>query len=243
MSSTLRIALVGEGITDYVVLNAAIESMLNGRSFDLKLLQPEGSVAFTGAGNAGPLGAGWKGVYKWCLQSTLRGGGHLSDDPVFVSYDLLVLHLDADVAEEGPANDPIDPIPDLAGRLPCERPCPPASATTGPLRAVMLSWLGETGTPPRAVLCTPSKSTEAWVMAACFPRDREMARRGWECHPKPASRLGQQPKHRRFSKTQAGYEERKSELQAGWPQTVAKLSEAARFQSDFTDAVQALPTS
>jgi hypothetical protein len=46
MSDTLKIALVAEGITDYEVLNAAIESMLNGRSFDLKLLQPEGSNAF-----------------------------------------------------------------------------------------------------------------------------------------------------------------------------------------------------
>jgi len=189
MSNTLRIALIGEGVTDYVVLSAAMESMLSGRSFDLKLLQPEGSLAFTGAGDAGPLGGGWKGVYKWCIQSAVRGSGHVSDDPVFVSYDLLVVHLDADVAGEDPANDAIDPIPELAGRLPCEQPCPPASATTGALRAVMSSWLGEAETPPRTVLCTPSKSTEAWVMAACFPTDRGMATKGWECHPKPATRL------------------------------------------------------
>src|ERR1700692_65308 len=56
MSNTLRIALVAEGVTDYEVLRAAVESMLNGQSFDIKLLQPEGSVAFTGAGNAGPRG-------------------------------------------------------------------------------------------------------------------------------------------------------------------------------------------
>ena len=49
MSSTVRIAVVAEGVTDYEVLRAAIESMLNGHSFDMKLLQPEGSVAFTGA--------------------------------------------------------------------------------------------------------------------------------------------------------------------------------------------------
>src|SRR5580658_10598329 len=162
MSNTLRIALIGEGVTDYVVLSAAMESMLSGRSFDLKLLQPEGSLAFTGAGDAGPLGGGWKGVYKWCIQSAVRGSGHVSDDPVFVSYDLMVVHLDADVAGEDPANDATDPIPELAGRLPCEQPCPPASATTGALRAVMSSWLGEAETPPRTVLCTPSKSTEAW---------------------------------------------------------------------------------
>jgi hypothetical protein len=108
MSETVRIALVCEGVTDYEVLRAAIESMLNDRSFDLKMLQPEGSVAFTGAGAAGPLGGGWKGVYKWCLQAAQRGGGCLSGDPLFQGYDLLVLHLDADVADEDPANQSID---------------------------------------------------------------------------------------------------------------------------------------
>ena len=233
MSSSVRIALVSEGVTDYVVLKSAIESMLNGRSFILTLLQPEGSVAFTGAGEAGPFGGGWKGVHKWCLQSAVRGGGSLSGDPLFIiGYDLLVLHLDADVARE---DSPCE-------FLPCQESCPPPNATTDRLRIVMLAWSGETETPPQTVLCTPSKSTEAWVMAACFPSDREMRLKGWECHPHPEIRLGQQPKSQRFSKSQADYEKRQPQLQARWPAIVAKLSEAARFQNDFTTAVQALPT-
>jgi hypothetical protein len=241
MSSTIRIALVGEGVTDFEVLRAAIDSMLNGRSFDLKLLQPEGSVAFTGEGNAGPLGGGWKGVYKWCRQAALRGGGSLSGDPLFIGYDLLILHLDADVAGEDPANDRIDPVPDLAGVLPCEQPCPPPAATTGALRLVILSWAGEGQTPPRTVLCTPSKSTEAWVMAAFFPNDREMARKGWECHANPEVRLAQQPLAHRFSKRQADYEARALRLRVACPAIAAKLSEAQRFQDDFMTAVQVLP--
>jgi hypothetical protein len=35
MSSTIRIAIACEGITDHVVLKAAIESMPDGRSFIL----------------------------------------------------------------------------------------------------------------------------------------------------------------------------------------------------------------
>ena len=217
--------------------------MLSGRSFDMKLLQPEGSVAFTGGGNAGPLGGGWRGVYKWCLQAALRGGGNLGGDPLFIGYDLLVLHLDADVAGEDPANDTFNPIPDLAGVLPCDQPCPPPNATTDPLRLAILSWVGETQTPPRTVFCTPSKSMEAWVMAALFPNDSEMTKRGWECHPNPAARLGQQPIGQRFSKRHADYEKRKLELQGTWPAIVAKLSEAARFNDDFTAAVQTLPVS
>lgn len=240
MSKPVRIALVAEGVTDYEVLRAAIESMLNGRSFDLKLLQPEGSVAFTGEGDAGPLGGGWKGVYKWCLQAAQRGGGSLSGDPLFMGYDLLVLHLDADVADENPANQHRDPIPELAGILPCAQNCPPPSATTNPLRQVLLSWVGEGQIPQQTVLCTPSKSTEAWVMGVFFPQDREMTRRGWECHPNPEKRLGQQPLRHRFSKRQRDYQSRQADLQAGWPTIVARLSEAQRFHDDFVTAVQNL---
>jgi hypothetical protein len=123
MSDTISIALVAEGITDYEVLKAAVESMLDGRSFDMKLLQPEASVAFTGAGNAGALGGGWRGVYKWLLQAVERSGGQLRNDPLFHFYDILVIHLDADVAREDPANYRYSPIPELVGMLPCEVAC------------------------------------------------------------------------------------------------------------------------
>lgn len=237
MSDTLRIALVAEGVTDYEFLNAAIESMLNGRSFVLTLLQPEGSIAFTGGGNAGSFGGGWKGMYRWCIQAVQRSGGKLSDDPLFLGQDLLLLHLDADVAGEDPSNSTIDPVQELAGMLPCEQPCPPPTATTDSLRNVMLSWVGEALTPPKTVLCTPSKSTEAWVMAACFPKDKEMVKQGWECHAKPESRLGQQPVRKRFAKNQHDYSEQKSEFQAKWPSVVARLTEARRFQDDFMAAI------
>lgn len=236
MSDILRIALVAEGITDYTMLRGAIESMLGGRSFDLKLLQPEGSVAFTGGGNAGPLGGGWKGVCQWCRQAADRGDGRLNEDVLFLHYDLLVLHLDADVANESPAGDD----PELRSALPCAQPCPPASASTNPLRTVLLAWAGETSTPPRTVLCTPSKSTEAWVMAAFFPQDREMQRKGWECYPNPASRLAQQPLRERFAKSEADYEQRRREFQASWPRIAGQLSEAGRFRDEFLATIAGL---
>jgi len=241
VSRTVRIALVAEGVTDYEVLKAAIGAMLDGRSFDLKLLQPEESVAFTGGGNAGVLGGGWKGVYKWCLQAVARGSGRLSGDPLFFGYDLLVIHLDADVASEDPANQAIDPIPALAGILPCAKPCPPPHATTDSLRQVMLLWVGEAQIPAQTIFCTPSKSTEAWVMAVFFPGDREMLRNGWECHRKPENRLRQQPVGKRFSKRQENYQARGEPFQIAWPEIVTRLSEAQRFHDEFTKAVQLLP--
>lgn len=241
MSETLRVALVAEGVTDYEVLRAAVHSMLNGRSFDLKLLQPEESVAFTAGGDAGTLGGGWRGVYKWCLQAVERGGGQLSGDPLFVGYDLLLIHLDADVAGEDPANYRHFPIPELAGVLPCKRRCPPASATTDALRLVLLSWIGENQVPGGTVFCTPSKSTEAWVMTASFPNDHEMNRLGWECHPKPENRLGQQPLADRFLKKHGDYLSRYDHFVAHWPNVVARLSEAFRFQQEFLAALSSLP--
>jgi hypothetical protein len=241
MSESLRVALVAEGVTDYEVIRAAVESMLNGRSFDLKLLQPEESVAFTGGGDAGRLGGGWRGVYKWCLQAVDRGGGMLSGDPLFVGYDLLLIHLDADVAGEDPAKDRYFPIPELDGVLPCEKACPPPQATTDALRLVLLSWVAENQVPDRTVFCTPSKSTEAWVMAIHFPNDREMSRLGWECHPKPESRLGQQPLAQRFAKKHEDYLDRQVHFVSHWPQVVARLSEAARFQNEFLAALSSLP--
>lgn len=107
MSEPLRIALIAEGITDYDVIGATVASMLHGRSFNLKLLQPEESVAFTGSGHAGEFGGGWKGVYRWCRQAAARSEGHLRDDPLFLTYDLLLIHLDADVGNrlgQQPAN-------------------------------------------------------------------------------------------------------------------------------------------
>lgn len=241
MSSMMTIALVAEGVTDYEVLRAAVESMLGERSFDLKILQPEGSVAFSGGGNAGPFGGGWKGVYQWCLQAADRGDGQLRNDPLFLHYDLLLIHLDADVASEDPANTVIDPIPALAGILPCEEDCPPPSATTDRLRQAILTWLGEAATPPKTILCTPSKNTEAWVIAMVFPEDSEMAKPNWECHPTPDTRLAQQPKSHRIAKKRADYQARSAEFKDGWPAAVARLSEARRFQDEFTVAAHLVP--
>ena len=226
MSDTVRIGLVSEGITDFVFINSAIESMMADRPFILRLLQPEESVAFTGGGSAGSLGGGWRGVHKWCQQSALRTRGTLIEDPLFIGHDLLILHLDADVAAE-----------DLAGDLPCEQPCPPPSATTDHLRVVMLSWLGETAMPERTVLCTPSKSTEAWVVACCFPNDTGVSKTTWECFPNPAVRLAQQPRPQRFTKSRADYEQRHATFVQRWPAIATTMSEAARFHSDFTAAV------
>ena len=232
MSDTLRIAFVAEGPTDKIVIEAVLKSILADRSFILKQLQPEDSLAF------GPLGAGWSGVYRWCKQSSKRGQGCLSRDALlFAIYDLLILHIDADVAGMRYQDNSIDPaLSD--GKLPCEQPCPPASSTTHKLRKVVLSWCGEKRPPERVVICMPSKSTEAWVLAALYPSDVAMSGE-IECLSDPEARLAQQKKRVRIRKCQSDYWEQVKSFTDEWPRLTRhkKLGQARRFHEDFTRAM------
>jgi hypothetical protein len=233
MSDPLRIALVAEGPTDGVVIESALKSILDERPFVLKQIFPEGSTSF------GELGTGWTGVYRWCRQSAKRGNGSLTNDQLaFQNFDLLILHLDADVAGFAYADGTVTPEA-TDGALPCNRPCPPPTATTNALRPVLLSWCGETQTPTRAVICMPSKSTEAWVVASLFPSDQAMYR-GIECYANPEARLGQQPKAKRIRKKKRDYENQAVKLTDAWPDLIAPgaLGEAWRFQEEFLEAVE-----
>ncbi len=238
MSSPLRIALVAEGPTDGVVIEAALRSMLRNRPFVLNQVFPATSVGF------GTMGTGWVGVYRWCHQSTARGGGRLSGDRLIFgagNFDLLVLHLDGDVAGFEYADGSLVPLP-TDGALPCAKACPPPADTTDELRKVLLSWCGEANAPPKTVVCMPSKSTEAWVVASLFPTDQAMAQ-GIECYPNPESRLGQQPVAVRVRKKKRDYQSRAAELEQAWPRIAASaaLGEAFRFQTEFLTIVPAPP--
>jgi hypothetical protein len=220
MSDPLRIGLVAEGITDKLVIEAAIKSLLGERSFILRLLQPVESVAFGSVGSSLSQGKGWGGVYLWCEGVRQRNDNRLAGDILFWEHDILIVHLDADVAGKNYSDCEIqDPV----GDLPCEEPCPPALATTDKLRAVLLRWLGESSVPPNTVLCTPSKSCETWVIAALFPKDIEMIKKGWECHPSPDSRLGTKPKAVRITKSNAGYQSIKDKMTEQWAPTKGRI--------------------
>jgi hypothetical protein len=229
MSEPLRVAFVGEGPTDMIVVKAALTAILAGRNFILRQLQPEESSTF------GPIGTGWVGVHRWCNQAAARAGGRLRDDVLYREYDILILQLDADVAGKTYASGGIQ---ETIGDLPCAQPCPPPSASTNPLRNVLLRWSGETHVPPRTILCTPSKSMEAWVVAAMFPGDQAV-RDGIECWSDPENRLGQQPVAQRIQKRKRDYERHAGELTNAWVRLAGDLNEARRFQADCLAAFPA----
>lgn len=230
MSESLRVAVAAEGPTDFTVLEAILEAILTVE-FRLDPLQPERSAAF-GAKEHGSTGVGWGGVYRWIRQAREEGGGAVSGSSVFDRHDVLIVHVDADVATKTYASASIKDAP--RDDLPCNMPCPPASDTTNALRAVVLNWLGEASSiPPNLVMCTPSMKMDAWVIAAVAPSNAMVLREDWECRVDPDSQLTALPRSQRFEKTQNGYRGKYHEIMAGWHGVTATLTEAARFQEDF----------
>lgn len=240
MSEPLSIAFVVEGKTDLIILKTVIGSLLEGRDFVHQVLQPEMSEAFKFEPDED---VGWPGVCRWCLQSAEQAGGKLSDNPLFSVHDLLIVQLDADVAEvrysDGHVRDPFS-----SPTLPCVRTCPPPSATTDCLRAVVLRWMGEETTPPQLVFCTPSKALETWILVGLFPKDRVAKRVDVECRRNPANTLQGKPVERRLvrsgKKNVDKYEELAPEFTANWNTVKSRCSEAARFEDDFLHALSQL---
>ena len=179
------------------------------------------------------LSGGWGGVYHWCRQAVARSGGAIRHDLLFVSYDLLVLHLDADVADKQYADASID---DAVNNLPCSQPCPPADNTTNALRVVLLRWVGEMCVPPRTVLCTPSKCTEAWVLSALYQADRVVVSGNVECHASPDLQLQAKPLRGRLvsggKKFPKMYRKRAPEISAAWAHVRVRCTEAERFSNE-----------
>src|SRR5439155_12163431 len=124
MSDPVRVALIAEGRTDRSVLNAGIGALLGNRAYTLRLLQPEDPAATAPFGVPRPFG--WTGVYRWCREVVDRAG-RLRDDVVLNRFDVLILHLDADVSVANYAGAHINDAPKL-GSLPFAHPVgPPCS--------------------------------------------------------------------------------------------------------------------
>ncbi len=234
MSDPLRIAAAVEGPTDKIVIQAIIHALLPMTDFEFHTLQPEDSVAFQSLGVPGT-GTGWVGVYRWCRHSAEEGNGSVSGSYALLNHDVLIVQIDADVANKtyGSGN-----IRDATRNdLPCEAPCPPVNATTNALRAVILNWLGEDECHPQIVLCTPSKNMEAWVLAAVCPDHGVVAYGDWECRQNPQDQLGTLPLRQRFRKRPFDYLSRQSTITSMWPNVCARLEEAKRLEEEFLAAI------
>jgi hypothetical protein len=116
---TLRIGVVCEGETDFYVIRSAVSNLIL-KPYIFTMIQPDSSLTFE---DLGTFVRGWKGVRTWC-SARVEESGRLRDNSVFLNTDILILHIDADVAAEK--------------EIKCEKPCPPPSSTTNELRMVLL---------------------------------------------------------------------------------------------------------
>ncbi len=140
----IRIGIVAEGKSDWLALEELMKSV--HPDVDFIHLRPDMTLV-----SRSP--HGWKGVRAWCQQEGGRLEALLSGIQGYPIH-LLVIHVDCSMAHN-------------VGAL---HPCPPARATTDALREVLVqNWLGLQSLPGFVLLATPSRTTDAWIVAALDP--------------------------------------------------------------------------
>lgn len=237
---------MAEGKTDQIVIEAVLRAIV-GSSFVLTLIQPETSDPF---GGAGPLGGGWAGVYRWCRQLVSMQYS-VAENPSLTGFDLVLLHVDADVAGTSYSDADID---DERIDLPCERPCPPAEDSVNALRQVVPRWLdlpAIAGLPEKWVLCIPSKSTEAWVVAARYGATGDEILEGLECNLTLESWLSHRPKReekiikwkdQKCRKVVSAYRAIAATVTNNWGMVSVHCPQAKRFSDDVRMGLEGINT-
>lgn len=230
--SDLRVGLIAEGETDRIVIEAALKVILD-RPFVLSMLQPDTSKAF---GDAGQFGGGWGGVYRWCRQ-LVKMHPQVEVNPTLTEFNLILVHLDADVAGMRYEESNID---NGLTDLPCQHACPPVEDSVNALRKVVAGWLNlpPTGTlPARWAYCTPSKCTEAWVVAALYQSTESAILTNIECNCGLETWLSQRPVRegrlvRSGKKKPLAYLKIAQKVTDGWESICTHCSQATRFRDE-----------
>ena len=230
----MLIATVVEGPTDRIVLESLLESFFPGKKRFLRL-QP--------AETLGELGSGWKGVRKWCIQSSPENGLDLETlvgDGFGEPIDLLVIHLDGSVCWE-------EELQEELGGLGLIRECPPIQPIASLLASLVQHWLLVEHLPQNVLLAIPAQDTETWAFAALFPDDPLCVREDFECLRSgadyPAYRLtlaryrGLLSRHEGTIKKRISvYSERIApQIVERWRQVVSLCSQAMEFDRRLQD--------
>jgi hypothetical protein len=223
MSDSLRIAIVCEGPTDKIIFDDLLEEFLGHANFRSTLVQPIMSAL---GGDFGPFGGGWQGVLRWCAQ-VVSGGMSFDMSITSTNNDLIIVHVDADVARET-----------SLAHLHLPSPCPPAKGTCDNLRKHLAALLGGPSLPGHLVFCVPADSTEAWVIAALNPAIAAL-NSPWECFRKPEDRLTNVTvEGKTVGKSQRSYARIASYVSEAWYSAKSHCPEASRFESDLRLALK-----
>ncbi|HFG1573999.1 TPA: hypothetical protein ACGFXZ_003009 [Vibrio cholerae] len=221
--SDLRIALIGEGPTDYVIIEAALKAILP-HPFILTQLQPEATQP--------EMGSGWGGVLKWCYTASERFAGPVTSDPTLSGYDMLIIHLDVDVTGFSYADCGANVAQMAVDRgwqnLPIHCVCPPAEYCANALIPVIESWLGAASL-GRTVLCLPAQSSGTWLAAAYLPAEHALLANEPECSG-IEEQLERLPKQLKVKKSQREYRSKAPTITTQWNKVKQVCNQALRFE-------------
>ncbi len=163
----------------------------------------------------------------------------MSQNPVLEHIDLAIIQIDADVAGQDYADANIaNPV---RNDLPCALPCPPAGDTVAALKNVVCGWLEPSWPGSKAVICIPSKCTEAWVVAALYgPNDPELVQ-DLECSDDVVSYLQRKPVRERLVKMQfqPGRASRQRKIKAKYQQAQRRITSSWSFVCQACPQAQA----
>lgn len=215
---SLQIRIICEGPTDFVVLRAAIRHTL-GDNHVITQAYPEFSKGF---GHVGGYGTGWKGVLGKIRQ--LGECGTIGWHAFWANTDLLVIHLDGEVAEES------DIDPQWVDISNIQTPCPPVQLSVGALENVVQTRLGDTGGESKIIIAIPMKETESWLLPIYRPQEILD-----ECQSKPSRHfVGGQPKllEQGGRKKVEKYRAIESEMVRLWNNALLQ-SQALKFHQDL----------
>ena len=165
------------------------------------------------------------------------GLGPFENDPTLALFDLVIIHLDADVADKAYAdcgNVIAQDASDLPA-LPCSRPCPPVVDTVNQLETVLLGWLGLSILDSKTLFCIPSKSSESWLAAALLP-DGHILLENLECNLTLADSLSRLPKAQRLRKSVREYRPKAQQITQQWSK-VRGICSQARVFNDSVDCM------
>src|SRR5262249_47131459 len=170
-----------------------------------------------------------KGVLLWCAQAGATPGGFAQSLPL-LTYDCLIIHVDADIAAEA----------ELQSHG-LSAPCPPAKDTCDRLRNHLIALLGNP-LPSNVVLSIPPPCMEAWVFSALQP-DLVTSFQTIECRQDVERLLIGKPDRLvrdhdgRTRKNPQRYEEAAYRIAVGWDQAIAACPEAQCFDNDCRAAL------
>jgi hypothetical protein len=217
VSKVRKVGYVVEGATDFIVLDEIVARLLGNDDYIPTVIQPLLSGI---GGDQGPLGGGWRGVLRWCEE--LGRDGDFGSSLVVKNFDVIIIHIDAEVAMESDYRH-------------WNSSCPPASERGDKLRAHMLNLLRSVQ-PSSVVFCVPAQSLEAWVFASLYSEDVPKYA-DFECRKDPEALLIYKP-HGLVSgnppkKITAQYRKHARSIRDGWLFTVTHCGEAIRFENEF----------